>query len=695
MTLMAEDLQRILDAQQKQSTELITAVLGHLQSNRFNSTKEGTLMVSLSNSITKFVFDAKAEYTFETWFKRYKDLFIIDAASLGDTARVRLLLRRLHTSVHERDVNYILPKNSKDFLFQEMIDDYTTLAGIKKRECERFQLAKLMENQFKYLIFVCSLQAPSEADIRLKLLHKTKTEPKATLQILAEESHCLINLKHDTKLVEASNSAVIEAVKGKHEQNPTQYIPRESSQPDKGKSPPSPCWIFRYRLRTDHYNTKDMESLGFTAASEENHSSVRSELRETAHHWLVRVTIQTLGFAHKILSISKHKLQPRSDLSTVPNNLCFNTRSLLPSKRCEDHIPCQTTRYRGGSGSSRNSRNHKQGIILKMGSSGCHYDIFSILNGRKISSQIDLIDAYLHVEVEKESRELLTLNTQRGLYIYNRLPFGVKSVPRIFQQIVDTLLVGTQGAIAYLDDIILAGKEEFGFNIRPDKYNFALPKVKHLGFIIAKNGRQPDPAKIETIRKMPSPSDVSLLRPFLDLVNYYSSFMENMNSCRGPLDDLLKKDAEKNYGRIGKEGLALAFAVKKFHHILHGHHFKLFIEYKSLFSIFGSKKGIPATTLLPYDFQIEYRSTTSFAQDVVIAAISIDQSVRQFLQDSVRAQPITPQEIRQMTATDGLLQELIQYLQSSWPDHIRCPRLMSYFRRRDSLSITDECLLFA
>uniref|UniRef100_A0A1I7WIC4 RT_RNaseH domain-containing protein n=1 Tax=Heterorhabditis bacteriophora TaxID=37862 RepID=A0A1I7WIC4_HETBA len=298
-----------------------------------------------------------------------------------------------------------------------------------------------MENQFKYLIFVCSLQAPSEADIRLKLLHKTKTEPKATLQILAEESHCLINLKHDTKLVEASNSAVIEAVKGKHEQNPTQYIPRESSQPDKGKSPPSPCWIFRYRLRTDHYNTKDMESLGFTAASEENHSSVRSELRETAHHWLVRVTIQTLGFAHKILSI---------------NQICRCSRLRIIFRAIEEE---------------------KATGSLRICTDFSTDDIFSILNGRKISSQIDLIDAYLH----------------------------------------------------------------FGFNIQR--------------------------------RRMVV--DTKLPQSIQKHKIYFT----------------------KNYGRIGKEGLALAFAVKKFHHILHGHHFKLFIEYKSLFSIFGSKKGIPVYTV--------------------------------------------------------------------------------------------------
>uniref|UniRef100_A0A5S6QNW5 Reverse transcriptase domain-containing protein n=1 Tax=Trichuris muris TaxID=70415 RepID=A0A5S6QNW5_TRIMR len=60
-------------------------------------------------------------------------------------------------------------------------------------------------------------------------------------------------------------------------------------------------------------------------------------------------------------------------------------------------------------------------------------DIFATLNGGQYFSKIDLADAYLQVEVDEKSKELLTINTHRGLYRYNRLPFVVKSAPAIFQ----------------------------------------------------------------------------------------------------------------------------------------------------------------------------------------------------------------------------------------------------------------------
>ncbi|XP_055614909.1 uncharacterized protein K02A2.6-like [Toxorhynchites rutilus septentrionalis] len=87
-------------------------------------------------------------------------------------------------------------------------------------------------------------------------------------------------------------------------------------------------------------------------------------------------------------------------------------------------------------------------------------DIFGELAGCRFFSCIDLSDAYLQVEIEEASRKLLTINTHKGLFLYNRLPPGVKSAPGAFQRIIDSMLAGIPGVKPYLDDILIAGKTQ-------------------------------------------------------------------------------------------------------------------------------------------------------------------------------------------------------------------------------------------
>ena len=48
-----------------------------------------------------------------------------------------------------------------------------------------------------------------------------------------------------------------------------------------------------------------------------------------------------------------------------------------------------------------------------------------------IFSKIDLNDAYFQIPVDEECSKLLCINTHRGLFNFERLPFGVKATPAI------------------------------------------------------------------------------------------------------------------------------------------------------------------------------------------------------------------------------------------------------------------------
>ena len=59
-------------------------------------------------------------------------------------------------------------------------------------------------------------------------------------------------------------------------------------------------------------------------------------------------------------------------------------------------------------------------------------DIFASLSGGKTFSKLDLANAYQQIPLEQQSKQLVTINTHKGLYCYNRLPFGISAAPLIF-----------------------------------------------------------------------------------------------------------------------------------------------------------------------------------------------------------------------------------------------------------------------
>ena len=65
-----------------------------------------------------------------------------------------------------------------------------------------------------------------------------------------------------------------------------------------------------------------------------------------------------------------------------------------------------------------------------------------------------------------------------------------------------------------------------------------------MGHILSKQGISPVNSKLDAIRLAPRPKDVSQLRSFLGLLNYYSKFIKDFSSRLHPLYQLLSNKTE-------------------------------------------------------------------------------------------------------------------------------------------------------
>ena len=187
-------------------------------------------------------------------------------------------------------------------------------------------------------------------------------------------------------------------------------------------------------------------------------------------------------------------------------------------------------------------------------------DIFANLAGGKHFSKLDLRQAYHQMEVTEESKKYLTINTHKGLFQYNRLVFGVTSSPAIWQRAIDQVLQGISGTQCILDDMIVTGEtdeehlenlenvlkrlQDAGLKANKEKCEFFKDTVQFCGHEIDKEGLHKTQEKIEAVVNAPRPENVSQLRSFLGLVNYYNRFLPNASTVLHPLHQLLEQNSK-------------------------------------------------------------------------------------------------------------------------------------------------------
>ena len=386
-------------------------------------------------------------------------------------------------------------------------------------------------------------------------------------------------------------------------------------------------------------------------------------------------------------------------------------------------------------------------------------DQLATLAGGEKFTKLDLSQAYQQLELDEESRELLTINTHMGLYRPKRLQFGVHSATGIFQREMDNRLRRIPFVKVRVDDILVSGRndkehlqnlravlqilKESGLTVKFAKCSFLAPEVIYCGYVVSKEGLKPMKGNVEAVKEVEAPSNVSQLRSFLGMVNYYNMYLPKLATVTEPLHQLLRKNvswvwsdecqvsfdkvkemlcsapllshfdpvkpilvqvdaspfglgailshveedgrespvyyasrtlsaAERNYPQIEKEGLALVYAVKKFHQFLYGNKFYLFTDHKPLLGLFSETASLPARSasrvlrwavmLSGYNYELKYRPGLQNGNADMLSRLPMmskngdfsERVVSVGMMELVKA-PVTEKEVRLETRGDAEL----------------------------------------
>ena len=88
---------------------------------------------------------------------------------------------------------------------------------------------------------------------------------------------------------------------------------------------------------------------------------------------------------------------------------------------------------------------------------------------------------------------------------------------------------------------VLAVLSKHGVRLRQEKCKFGVSQVTYLGHMIDAEGLHPLSEKITAIQLAPAPKNITQLKSFLGMLQFYNRFLPNLATLAAPLYSLLRK----------------------------------------------------------------------------------------------------------------------------------------------------------
>jgi hypothetical protein len=172
---------------------------------------------------------------------------------------------------------------------------------------------------------------------------------------------------------------------------------------------------------------------------------------------------------------------------------------------------------------------------------------------------------FMQVPIHLDDQQKTTFTCPYGTFAYRRMPFGLCNAPATFQRCMTAIFSDFIKEImeVFMDDFSVHGTcfesclknlekalercGEIDLVLNWEKCHFMVKQGIVLGHVISERGIEVDKAKIETVEKLPPPTNIKSLRSFLGHARFYRRFIKDFSKITKPLTRLLQKDVEYDF----------------------------------------------------------------------------------------------------------------------------------------------------
>lgn len=168
---------------------------------------------------------------------------------------------------------------------------------------------------------------------------------------------------------------------------------------------------------------------------------------------------------------------------------------------------------------------------------------------------------------------------------------------------------------------------------------------------------------------------------------------------------------ERNYAQIDKEALAIVFGVKKFHHFLYGHKFKIITDHQPLLGIFAKSKPTKeimsprmlrwTLILNAYDYTLTHKPGRNISNADSLSRLpkktssfEVPAPLEVLFTEELQDPPLQSAEISKLTLRDPVLSRVLNWVLKGWPSEKPDAKFQIFFTKRNELSTHRNCLLW-